>query len=95
ASIALDLVEPIKEARDGEDYAPADLQGLLTRLELADRFSERGYGLSLVELAQLVEQPIEQLADKTAPWRWRDWLLEPVGENRWRLHRCAAGSDQI
>ena len=95
ASIALGLVEPIKEAGDGEDDAPSDLQRLLTRLELADRFAVRGYGLSLVELAQLVEQPIEQLASKTAPWRWRDWLLEPVGENRWRLHRCAAGSDQI
>ncbi|MEC7382636.1 MAG: ribonuclease HI [Cyanobacteriota bacterium] len=95
ASIALNLVEPIKEAGDGEDFAPADLQRLLTRLELADRFAVRGYGLSLVELAQLVEQPIEQLASKTAPWHWRDWLLEPMGENRWRLRRCAAGSDQI
>ncbi|HGY5534476.1 MAG TPA: ribonuclease H family protein [Prochlorococcus sp.] len=94
-SKSVGLVEPIEEASDGEDLAPANLQQLLTRLELADRLAEGSYGLSLAELAQLVEQPMAKLERKKASWRWRDWLIEPVDEGRWRLRRFAAGSDQI
>jgi len=67
------------------DLAPAPLQQLLSRLELADRLAKGGYGLSLVELAQLVEQPAAQLAERQGCWRWRDWSVEPLAEGRWRL----------
>ena len=77
-----------------EDPAPAPLVGLLTRLELADRLAKGGYSLSLIELAQLVEQPLRQLESRTDPWRWRDWLVEPLGSDRWRLNRSEAGSEQ-
>ena len=63
------------------------------RLELADRLA-KGYSLSLIELAQLVEQPLRQLESRTDPWRWRDWLVEPLGGDRWRLNRSEAGSEQ-
>ena len=94
-SKSVGFVEPTEEASDGEDLAPANLQQLLTRLELADRLAEGSYGLSLAELAQLVEQPMAHLERKKASWRWRDWLIEPVDECCWRLRRFAAGSDQI
>ncbi|MEB3173201.1 MAG: ribonuclease H [Cyanobacteriota bacterium] len=74
--------EPAAEPRD---LAPAPLQQLLSRLELADRLAQGGYGLSLVELAQLVEQPAAQLAERQGAWRWRDWMVEPLAEGRWRL----------
>ena len=67
------------------DGAPPSLQRLLSRLELADRLASGGYGLSLVELAQLVEQPLSRLEQRQEPWRWRDWQVEPLGEGRWRL----------
>ena len=73
------------------DLAPAPLQQLLSRLELAERFAAQGYGLSLVELAQLVEQPLQQLERRSAPWRWRDWQVLPLEGGRWRLHRDAGG----
>ena len=76
------------------DTAPAPLVGLLTRLELADRLAKGGYSLSLIELAQLVEQPLRQLESRTDPWRWRDWLVEPLGGDRWRMNRSEAGSEQ-
>ena len=75
----------------GADLAPACLQQLLTRLELADRLAERNYGLSLVELAQLVEMPLKQLEGKTEAWTWRDWLVQPADGGRWRLARAAGG----
>ena len=74
--------------------APAALQQLLTRLELADRLAVGGFALSAVELAQLVEQPLTRLAERQDTWRWRDWLVEPVDGDRWRLRRAEAGSRQ-
>ena len=86
------LVDPAPLApAPGADLAPASLQQLLTRLELADRLAERDYGLSLVELAQLVEMPLKQLEGKTEAWTWRDWLVQPADGGRWRLARAAGG----
>ena len=56
--------------------------------------ADGGYGLSLVELAQLVEQPLKQLESRHEAWIWRDWLVQPAGENRWTLQRREAGSEQ-
>ena len=81
-------------SRPPVDPAPPALQQLLSRLELADRLAAAGYSLSLTELAQLVEKPIKSLAGREQPWRWRDWLVLPVEDGRWRLRREAAGSEQ-
>lgn len=76
----------------GDEVAPESLQQLLTRLELADRLAAGGYALSLVELAQLVEQPLTRLAERQQAWSWRDWLVEPAEGDCWRLRRAEAGS---
>ena len=76
------------------DSAPLSLQKLLTRMELADRLASGGYALSAVELAQLVEQPLNRLSERQGSWRWRDWMVEPVENDRWRLRRDTAGSKQ-
>ena len=77
-----------------EDPAPLQLQQLLSRLELADRLASGGYSLSVMELAQLVEQPLRQLESKDAAWTWRDWLVLPQEKGRWTLQRREAGSEQ-
>ena len=73
------------------DPAPVVLQQLLSRLELADRLATGGYGLGLLELAQLVELPVRQLEQRQGAWQWRDWQVQPLGDGRWRLSRSAAG----
>ena len=70
------------------DGTIANLPGIC---ELADRFASQGYGLSLVELAQLVEQPLQQLERRSGPWRWRDWQVLPLEGGRWRLQRDEGG----
>jgi len=82
------------EGRHGppQDPAPLALITLLGRLELADRLAGGDYTLSVSELAQLVEQPLRQLEERHAPWRWRDWQVIPSGEAGWRLKRSAPGS---
>ena len=77
-----------------DDPAPAVLHGLLTRLELAERLAVGGFSLSVVELAQLVEQPLRQLESRDTAWRWRDWWVEPVEGGRWQLRRRGGGSEQ-
>ncbi|MEB3318898.1 MAG: ribonuclease H [Cyanobacteriota bacterium] len=79
------------EASVSEDPAPPALRRLLSRLEVADRLAAGGHGLTAVELAQLVEQPLAQLERRQGPWRWRDWLVEPIEPGRWRLRRADGG----
>ena len=74
------------------DPAPEPLRTLLTRLELADRLASGGFTLTAVELAQLVEQPLSNVLERQQPWRWRDWMVEPIDGDRWRLRRAEAGS---
>lgn len=69
------------------DPAPASLVGLLSRLELANRLAAQGYGLSLGELAELVQEPASRLKVRRQPWSWRDWRVEPLADGRWRLQR--------
>ena len=76
------------------EVAPKPLLQLLSRLELADRLSQGGYSLSLLELAQLVEQPLKQLETKRESWIWRDWTVYPQADGRWTLQRREAGSEQ-
>lgn len=83
-----------KTSDDADESAPAPLRDLLTRLELADRLAAGGFTLQLTELAQLVEQPMRQLEQRTEPWIWRDWLVEPLQGQRWRLQRREAGSGE-
>jgi ribonuclease HI len=85
--------ESVPVAPAPAEPAPAPLQQLLSRLELADRLAAGGYGLSLLELAQLVEMPLKTLEARQGPWSWRDWQVLPAGEGRWRLERGAAGSE--
>lgn len=85
---------PASVSDSADDPAPPELQRLLSRLELADRLAEGGYGLTAVELAQLVEQPLKRLELKQMAWSWRDWQVEPLEECRWRLRRREGGSEQ-
>jgi len=86
------LVLPEPAAAAAAEPAPPALQQLLSRLEVADRLAAGGYGLSLVELAQLVGMPLKKLEAKQGPWPWRDWTVVPSADGRWRLERGAAGS---
>jgi ribonuclease HI len=85
---------PAAERQTLVDSPPVSLQKLLTRMELADRLASGGYALSAVELAQLVEQPLNRLSERQGSWRWREWMVEPVENDRWRLRRDPAGSKQ-
>ena len=86
-------VPPLRAAQtQPSDLAPEPLRTLLKRLELADRLATGGFTLTAIELAQLVEQPLANVLERQQPWRWRDWMVEPIDGDRWRLRRAEAGS---
>ena len=78
--------EQVKTTKD-QDLAPAPLQGLLTRMELADRLAQGGYLLKTVEIAQLLEQPLAAFKSREAAITWRNWRVAPQKEGGWRLER--------
>jgi len=84
-------VDPAPAPMPAADPAPPALAQLLSRLELADRLARGGHGLSLVELAQLVEMPLRTLEKRREAFPWRDWLVQPLGDGRWRLLRETPG----
>ena len=88
------VVQDDSSAEQDQDPAHPQLLQLLSRLELADRWAQGRYSLTLVELAQLVEQPLRQLEARDSAWVWRDWHVRPDGEGRWTLKRREAGSEQ-
>jgi len=85
---------PAGTGANAEDPAPQALHGLLSRLELADRLARGGHGLTLVELAQLVQRPLSSLEGRGTAWTWRDWRVEPLPDGRWRLRRGTSGLPQ-
>ena len=87
--------QPAKTAAEPEiDPALEQLLGLLSRLELAERFARGGFRLTTAELAQLVEKPMRELVSRDRSWMWRDWWVDPIEEGGWRLRRREAGSIQ-
>jgi len=93
ASLVADLPAAPADLKEAASAPPA-LQRLLSRLELADRLAAGGHGLTLTELAQLVEIPLRSLESRRETWRWRDWRVQPLGDGRWRLERDAQGLQQ-
>ena len=79
--------EQLKTTAKNQDLAPAPLNDLLTRLELADRLALGGYLLKTVEIAQLLEQPLASFENRDAAITWRDWRVAPQKEGGWRLER--------
>jgi ribonuclease HI len=44
-----------------------------------------------VELAQLLEMPLRTLEQRREAFPWRDWLVQPLADGRWRLQRETRG----
>ncbi len=69
-----------------------NLNKLLTRLQLADKFANKGYELTLNELAELLNVPLEDIRERQSSWKWRNWIIEPSDNQLWKL-RSVLNSD--
>ena len=75
-------IDALKEVSEPE---PQKLQRLLSRLDMANHIANHGYSLSRLELADLLGMSTYEISKKKHPWQWRDWLVEPTGDSRWKL----------
>ena len=75
-------IDALKEVSEPE---PQKLQRLLSRLDMANHIANHGYSLSRLELADLLGMSTYEINKKKHPWQWRDWLVEPTGDSRWKL----------
>ena len=85
----------IKKKLIDDEIAPIELQHLLTRLDIANEFAEKQYGLTIIELAKLTNEPLKELEKRKNVWKWRDWLVEPINDSQWRLHLYEKQSNNI
>ena len=79
-------IKPTKDSLDQlNDLGPQKIQRLLSRLDMANHVAKCGYSLNIIELSELLDMPTTHLEKKEDSWQWRDWLIEPIGNDRWRL----------
>lgn len=75
-----------------ENPCPANFQKLISRLDMANHLATKGYSLSIDELSQLVEKPKKEIEKETSEWEWRDWVIEPMSNSRWRFRHYRQGA---
>tara|TARA_B100000029_G_scaffold20435_1_gene20676 strand:+ start:775 stop:960 length:186 start_codon:yes stop_codon:yes gene_type:complete len=53
---------------------------------MINHVAKHRYSLSNNELAELLEISPQELQEKEGRWQWRDWLVEPTRDLKWRLN---------
>ncbi len=61
------------------------LRKLVSKLEIADFLAKEGYQITVQELSELVDIPSAELKQINKTWQWRQWLIEPLGMDIWKL----------
>ena len=65
--------------------APTNLQQLVSRLDMINHIAQEGYSLNTCELSELLKTPESELKQKESPFQWRDWLIKPIGNSKWKI----------
>ena len=65
------------------------IEKLLSKLDLAMIFAQKGYWLKLDELSELTDIPIKDLLLKKKAWKWRQWVINPITDELWQIKNQA------
>ena len=71
------------------DQLDDKMQKLLSRLEIIDKFSKNGFGLTSEEIAELTNLSIENIQQINNTMEWREWIIESTSNGLWRIKRNA------
>ena len=66
-----------------KETAPTDIQKLLSKNELLEKFAEKKYFLNSGELSELLGEESYILVKKYEIFEWRNWRLIPKNQNYW------------
>jgi len=81
----------LKEAESSVDLfkknAPAEIQELFSRNELIQKFAEKKYFLSSIELRNLLGEENDLKIKKYLLFEWRNWRLIPKNKKYWIIEK--------
>ena len=70
-----------------EKSAPIEIQELFSRNELIQKFAEKKYLLSSLELTKLLGEEDHLKIKKYSQFEWRNWILIPKGKKYWIIEK--------
>ncbi len=90
-SKGISLISNLKEAESSVDYfeknAPSEIQELFSRNELIQKFAEKKYLLSSLELSNLLGEENNVKIKKYLLFEWRNWRLIPKDKKYWIIEK--------
>ena len=93
-SKGISIVDNLKEAESSVDFfdknAPAEIQELFSRNELIEKFAEKKYLLSSLELSNLLGEEKQSKIKQYLLFEWRNWRLIPKDKKYWIIEKKEA-----
>ena len=90
-SKGISIVSNLKEAESSVDFfkknAPAEIQELFSRNELIQKFAEKKYLLSSLELLKLLGEENHLQIKQYLFFEWRNWRLIPKDKTYWIIEK--------
>ena len=90
-SKGISIVSNLKEAESSVDFfkknAPAEIQELFSRNELIQKFAEKKYLLSSLELSNLLGEKNHLKIKQYLLFEWRNWRLIPKDQKYWIIEK--------
>ena len=90
-SKGISLINNFEEKESSADFfekkAPEEIQELFTRNELIQKFAEKKYFLSSLELSKLLGEENHLQIKQYLFFEWRNWRLIPKNEKYWIIEK--------
>ena len=90
-SKGISLVNKLKESDSSVDFfeknAPKEIQELFSRNELIQKFAEKKYFLSSLELSKLLGEKHHLKINQFLVFEWRNWRLIPKDKKYWIIEK--------
>ena len=93
-SKGISIIGNLKEVESSVDFfeknAPSEIQELFSRNELIQKFAEKKYLLSSIELSNLLGEENHLKIKKYLLFEWRNWRLIPKDQKYWIIEKKEA-----
>ena len=90
-SKGISIISDLKEADSSVDFfeknAPIEIQKLFSRNELIQKFAEKKYLLSSLELCNLLGEENHSKINQYLVFEWRNWKLIPKEKKYWIIEK--------
>jgi len=82
------VVKNQQENIDQHDIkAPQEIINLYSRIELVNKFAQKGYLLTTSELCNLLSIEENNCTREMNKFNWRNWIIKPTNKNLWIIQK--------